>query len=55
VCQASKHTAKGVYAVSPARKAHGKDQNLIEKISAVKFTARFKILYICCHGGETKN
>jgi hypothetical protein len=47
--------AKGVYAMSPARKAHGKDQNQIEKICAVKFIARFKILYICCRGGETEN
>jgi hypothetical protein len=31
-------------------KAHGKDQNQIEKICAVKFTARFKNLYICCRG-----
>jgi hypothetical protein len=33
--------------VCPALNAHGKDRNQIKKICAVKFTARFKILYIC--------
>jgi hypothetical protein len=44
MCQARKRTAKVVYAMSPALKAHGKDQNQIEKICTVKFSARFKIL-----------
>jgi hypothetical protein len=39
--------AKGVYAMCPARTAHGKDCNQILNICAMIFTARFKILYIC--------